>query len=421
MIPLETDTDSSPRTAPSDAGATAAVAGPVVVGPIGNRRDALRATLVVGVIVVACGLSYLVVTVPGAWFPRVATKTWQAKDLGLVRGSGRPVGDEIVIMAPDPSGLTLVNVTTDFRASDYPGVQWIVAGMPDDADVRLLWHTDVQPGQLNEAPMRISAGRAVTTMVTDRAWIGRVTGLALATRGPLAQPIRVRGVVVRPMGAWDVLRDRLGEWFAFEPWNGASINTVTGGDDDPAAPLPLVLAIVVALSSGVVVILRRWKPSSFATPTWVLLASLFVAAWFVLDARWMWNLLRQERVTATQYAGKDARERHLASEDGALYAFIEKALAVMPRTPARIFVASDADYFRGRAAYHLYPHNVYFTARGAALPSASAFRTGDWLLVYQRRGMQFDKAQGRIRWDDGQTVAAEAKLVEPGAALFLIR
>jgi hypothetical protein len=135
----------------------------------------------------------------------------------------------------------------------------------------------------------------------------------------------------------------------------------------------------------------------------------------------MWNLLRQERVTATQYAGKDARERHLASEDGALYAFIEKALAVMPRTPARIFVASDADYFRGRAAYHLYPHNVYFTARGAALPSASAFRTGDWLLVYQRRGMQFDKAQGRIRWDDGQTVAAEAKLVEPGAALFLIR
>ena len=385
-----------------------------------GRRDAARAALVVAVMALACAVIYLAFTVPASWFPRASAKTWAARDLGLVRGAGRVSGDELVVTASDANGITLVNVTTDFRATDYAGVQWLAAGLPDDADVRLLWHTDVQPGKLNEVTLRVSGGRATTTIVNDRAWLGRITGLALAVRGTLPQPVRIGGVVVRPMGALDVVRDRVGEWLAFEPWNGASINTVTGGDDDPRVPLPVALALVVALAGGAVVALGRWKPASFSSPTPVLLAAFFLAAWLVLDARWTLNLVRQERATASQFAGKDARERHLASEDGALYAFIEKALAVMPKTPVRVFVAADADYFRGRAAYHLYPHNVYFTARGNALPNAASFRAGDWLLVYQRRGMQFDRAQGRIRWDDGQTLAAEAKLVEPGAALFVI-
>jgi len=377
--------------------------------------------LVVALLLCACTAVYLAFSVPGAWFPRVAAQSWGAKSLGLVRGTGRIAGDELVVTASDASGITIVNVTTDIRSSDFAAIQWLASGLPDDADVRLLWHTDVQPGKLNEVALSVSGGRATTTIVNERAWIGRIIGLAIAVRGTLAQPVRIRGVVARPMGALDVVRDRIGEWLAFEPWNGASINTVTGGDDDPRAPLPVALALVVGLAGGAVVALRRWKPASFSASTPVLLAAFFLVAWLALDARWTWNLVRQERATAAQYAGKDARERNLASEDGALYAFIEKALAVMPKAPVRVFVAADADYFRGRAAYHLYPHNVYFTARGNALPNAASFRAGDWLLVYRRRGMQFDKAQGRIRWDDGQTLAAEAKLVEPGAALFLIR
>jgi hypothetical protein len=405
-----------------DAAANAASPAPAMSGARhGGRRDAVRAALVAAVALFACSAAYLAFTVPGPWLPRAGAKTWAAKDLGLVRGAGRLAGDELVVTAADANGIALVNVTTDFRSSDFAGVQWLASGLPDDADVRLLWHTDVQPGKLNEVALRVSGGRATTAVIDDRAWIGRITGLALAVRGTLPQPVRIAGVVARPMGALDVVRDRIGEWLAFEPWNGASINTVTGGDDDPRVPLPAALALVVALAGGAVAALRRWKPAAFSASTPVLLAALFLAAWLALDARWTWNLVRQERATAAQYAGKDARERHLASEDGALYAFVEKALAVMPKAPVRVFVAADADYFRGRAAYHLYPHNVYFTARGNALPKAAWFRPGDWLLVYQRRGMQFDKAQGRIRFDDGETLAAEARLVEPGAALFVIR
>jgi hypothetical protein len=86
-----------------------------------------------------------------------------------------------------------------------------------------------------------------------------------------------------------------------------------------------------------------------------------------------------------------------------------------------VFVVADAHYFRGRAAYHLYPHSVFFDPRSNELQPASRMRPGDWLLVYQRRGIQYDAAHQLLKWNGDQTITAELKLVEPGAGLFLIR
>jgi hypothetical protein len=149
--------------------------------------------------------------------------------------------------------------------------------------------------------------------------------------------------------------------------------------------------------------------------------ALFVAATLVLDVRWTWNLVRQVRATGVQYAGKDARDKHLASDDAPLFAFVDKARKVLPEAPARVFVIADAPYFRDRAAYHLYPHNVYFDPLANSIPLASALRPGDWLVVYQRRGIQYSPAEQRLRWNAGQSVAAELKLVDPPGALFRIQ
>ena len=46
---------------------------------------------------------------------------------------------------------------------------------------------------------------------------------------------------------------------------------------------------------------------------------------------------------------------------------------------------------------------------------------GDLLLVYHRVSIQFDREHGKIRWDGHAPLDAELKLVEPGAALFLVR
>jgi hypothetical protein len=386
-----------------------------------RRRDAWVAASILVSVFVACTIAYLAFTVPGPWFPRASPKTWNATELTMARGAGRVVADTLVVTTPDANGIALVTVTGDLRALEYAGVDWHVTGLRDDADVRLLWSSDVRPDKLNSMPVRIEAGRALVTVVAENpGWLGHIKGLALAIHDPLSQPVQIRGATATPMGAREVARDRVAEWFAFEGWNGASINTIVGGADHQELPLPVLLALVTALSGIAVVAIRRWRPALFTAATPMILAAFFLVGWLLLDARWTWNLVRQEDATATRFAGKDARGKHLANDDGPLFAFIEKARGVLPRTPVRIVIAADADYFRGRAAYHLYPHSVYFNPRSNDLPAAASLSPGDWLLVFQRRGIQFDKSQQKIRWEGGQTVGAELKLVEPGAALFVI-
>jgi hypothetical protein len=85
-----------------------------------------------------------------------------------------------------------------------------------------------------------------------------------------------------------------------------------------------------------------------------------------------------------------------------------------------VFVVADAAYFRGRGAYHLYPHNVLFDPFRNTVPQASSLRAGDYVLAYQRRGVQYNADEKKLRFEGGEPVSAEAVLVEPGAVLFRI-
>jgi hypothetical protein len=104
-----------------------------------------------------------------------------------------------------------------------------------------------------------------------------------------------------------------------------------------------------------------------------------------------------------------------------LFAFIEKVRAKLPAPPARVFMVAAAHYFRDRGAYHLYPYNVYFDPSSDTLPPPSAVRSGDYIVVYQRKGMQYDAAQQRLRWDDQGLIGVELLLADTSAALFRVR
>jgi hypothetical protein len=206
-----------------------------------------------------------------------------------------------------------------------------------------------------------------------------------------------------------------------EPWTGASINTIAGGADVQRLPLPLQLAAALAISVVLLWFILRKRGRSAVPAVAVSALALALIAWFLLDARWMVNLMREAYASALQYAGKDARTKHLAGPDGDLFAFIEKARTVLPSAPARVFVIADADFFRGRAAYHLYPHNVWYEPYTNAVPPADKLRAGDWLVVYQRRGVQFDASRHSLRWDGGVTVPVDLKLLDHGGALFIVQ
>jgi hypothetical protein len=386
----------------------------------GSGGEIARATMLFGASLLACLLAYVALTVPGSWFPSAAPMAWTARELALTRGTGGLEGGAMVVTATDASGLALLTVNTSFRSSEYPTIAWATIGVFEPGDVQLLWNSDYDAARVNSMPLTVESGRLLpATLSGNPRWIGRITGLALAIRGPLPRPLQVTGVVAKPMGAIEVVRDRVQEWLAFERWSGSSINTVTGGAESQELPLPLLLVAALLLAAALWFAVAR-RGAGIAALPWVL-GSLFVIAWTVLDLRWTLNLARQVDATASAYAGKDWRERHLAAEDGPLFDFIEKVRAKLPSTPARVIMVADADYYRGRGAYHLYPHNVHFDPRQNTVPAASALRPGDYVVVYQRRGVQYDAAQQRLRWDGGEPVAADLLVTGPGAAAFRIR
>jgi hypothetical protein len=395
---------------------SAAAADPVAPAAL-TRRHAVRIALLFLAGLVIALLAYAAATVPGSWFPSQAPLTWPAAELRLARGDAGLSGTRWLVQPMPADGIAVLSVTAQFRASEYPAVAFVATGLPPDAEASVLWQNDVEPGRLHNRRLRIEAGELRPIVLAgDPAWIGRITGIALAIKGPLPQPVRVDAAAASPMGVPQVLGDRFSEWLAFNGWSGTSINTIVGGADVQDFPLPWVLAIAVAVAVLLFLLLPlhapdRWRRAALA----LALATLF--GWGLLDARWVATLARQSVATAHTYGGLDSEARHRAAEDADLYAFVQAARAVMPAAPVRMFVAAPADYFRGRAAYHLYPENVYYDPRADTLPPANAMRAGDWLLVYRRPGIAYDAGHRMLRWD-GQTHAAELAFVRNGSALF---
>jgi hypothetical protein len=389
---------------------------------VANRVSLRRTSIAFALALAGCVLAYLAFAVHGRWVSPVSDRSYGARELSISRGKATVEADEFVITQGGEGGDTVVSVTTDLRAVDYNVVHWIAIDVPEAAQVALLWHTDYEPSRVNRSTVRVVSGRPMPVAIgPDPHWIGRITGLALVVHGPLPEPVRVRGVVIKPADAAETMRDRVREWTALEPWTGTSINAVTGGADIQFLPLPLLLIAGVAIAGAALTWGARRQLRAAAPSLAVAVAGLLIVAWFVLDARWVFNLARLAQVSAHRYAGKDWREKHLAADDGALFAFIEKVRAALPRTPARVFVIADAHYFRGRAAYHLYPYNVWYEPYANNVPPAERLHAGDWIVVYQRRGVQYDPGQRRLRWDGGATLPVDLKLLDGGDALFLVR
>jgi len=369
-----------------------------------------------------CVLGYLAVAAPGRWLDAPPSLQWRAPELAVTRGTGQLAPGGLVISAPDATRTVVISLNTSFRARDYPVIEWDAAGVPDNVEATMLWYSDIDASRVFRHSLIVEDGRlAPVTLVQDRGWIGRIGGLALVLQGSFAEPIVVPGAAAKPMSATQVLGDRVREWLAFEPWNGASINGLIGGADVQDLPLPALLGAVAGIAALAYAGLARWKPLVFGPVLGAGVAAMFVIAWIAVDARWQWNLLRQASVTHAQYAGKSWQERHLAAEDGPLFAFIEKVRAKLPDPPARVFMVAAAQSLRNRGAYHLYPYNVYFDPWSDTVPPPSAVRPGDFIVVYQRKGIQFDAAQHRLRWDDQAPIGVELLLVDAGAALFRVR
>ena len=79
-------------------------------------------------------------------------------------------------------------------------------------------------------------------------------------------------------------------------------------------------------------------------------------------------------------------------------------------------------YFRTRAAYHLYPHNVFVERASLAEPTlaSSLVKPGEYVVAYLRHNMQYDPTRQLLRWDGLTPLHAEALLSDRGNWLFKV-
>jgi hypothetical protein len=63
---------------------------------------------------------------------------------------------------------------------------------------------------------------------------------------------------------------------------------------------------------------------------------------------------------------------------------------------------------------------VLFDPFGNTLPPIASFRAGDYVIVYHRRGVQYNREARRLRFEGGDSVEAELIMREPGAGVFMI-
>ena len=192
----------APRPDAAPAVANSSVPPAATTGSVRSRGIASRLAAIFTAALALCVLGYLALAVPGKWFTSARSLAWGPKDLQVAKGSARIVGDELAVAPADASGLAVVSLKTSLKSTDYAAIEWIAIDVPDHIDVSLLWRNDYKPEQLNSIPLVIVTGRLLRVVTKDHpAWIGNIGGLALAMRGPIAEPVRIRGVLAKTLSA----------------------------------------------------------------------------------------------------------------------------------------------------------------------------------------------------------------------------
>lgn len=388
------------------------------------RGRALRwlapAGIALAVAALAWSVAYLCVATPGRWLGGAASARYDGSQMKLSRGSGRVDGPRVVVLATDEAGLAIVSLDLpSLAAADYRRIRWQLSGGEAEGSLAVLWRTDKTAGKINSAPLDTTSSGAQALFTPGQGnWDGNIEGIALAVHGKLKDPLVIEGVVVEPMGMADMVSDRLRDWFGFTAWSGLSINAALGGPVEQPVWLSLAVTIIALTALALCVGWRRWRKVGASAQFPLTLIAIAVAAWVALDARWLWGRLQQTEATAVIFSGKTLREKHVADVDGYVYAFAEQVHLRLPKTPARVYVTADDHYFGARLTYHLYPHNAYYDHVSGTLPASAQCKPGEYIVVFRRHGVQYDRAEQMLRWDDQPPVRAQLLLAHLGNAVF---
>ena len=345
----------------------------------------------------------------------------EGADLTVVEGNGRKDGRSFVLEAPGSDGLALLTAKiAPFSARNFSRIEWTISSPQEPPPIAIVWRTREHPQRNYTKQLRwVTTGVAALDLASEEGWSGTITGVGLVIGKPLLAPLTVASVRIVSPSAAVTLGEMLQDWSAPTPLRGYSVTFPFDAErSHRLAALPAI-AIAEAVAFALYLLLAHWRGwRRDQRVIW----GIFLAGWLVLDLRWQANLWREALDRGVRYAGKNTTEMHLAAEDSRLFSLLEAMKGALPSTPTRIFLYCDNDNLCARAAYLLYPQNVFRAIQYyRALPTPEEMHGGDHILLLYSRALGYDRERHIAVWRDGQTKPADEVLLQPGALLLRVR
>ncbi len=367
-------------------------------------------------------LAYAVVTMnTGAWVDGPAPIVVSGSDWIPMQGSGRRDGNGFVLESLGVDRVAILSAKlAPFQAKDFPRVEWTLDSAAPPSRIFFVWQTREHPKRNYSKPLQwLVNGVAPLELRADDGWTGTVIGVALVVRSDLRAPLRVGSVRLTSPSAAALAGEIFREWGARISLHGYS--TAFPFDSERGHNLPLLAAVAIAEGLAMAAYVLHARQRGWRRDRRVLWA-IFLGGWVLLDLRWQASLWRDVVDQGLPFAGKTSEEKHRAADDSALFALVEKMKAALPAPPARVVLFCDATGICSRAAFFLYPHNVYQASEWIVTPPDPArLRTGDYLLLVYSRMVGYDPGRHVVVWPDGGTRPVDEIALQPEALLLRIR
>ena len=290
--------------------------------------------------------------------------TWPSQPLAIQAGEIATSEEGITVNrldARDRGIIRLAGAIPD--TSRFDRLRLETTGLAPDTRLGLVWRDSSRPqgGRVFWLP-KPEQGTIDLGLADQSWWRNGIADLTLLIQGPATLPLTIQSIKLQatPTTFRPLLSQLWQEWTLFTGWTQRSINFLPAGKRNGLISPVLAVAIGV-LVAGLIYLVIRWRIDG----PWRLVpfAAIFMAGWLVLDARWQWEIAQQLELTRQKYAGKDTREKRLASEDRELFLLAEQIKKhVPPGGPIYLSVfqpqpipIGNADYFSHHLKYHLLP------------------------------------------------------------------
>ena len=381
----------------------------------------VAAATLLGVAFFAVLLYAVVTTNTSGWAEGPAPIVVSGSGWTPVEGSWRREGDGFVLEALGASGISVLSARfPPFQAKDFPRIEWTLDSAVPPSGIFFVWQTREHPKRNYSRPLQwLVNGVTPLELRAADGWSGTIIGVALVVRSDLKAPLRVGSVRLTSPSAAAVAGEIFRQWSERISLHGFSI--AFPFDSERGHDLPLLAATAIAEAVAMAAYLLLARQRGWRRDRRVLWA-IFLGGWVLLDLRWHANLWRDVVDQGVRFAGKTSEEKHRAADDSPLFALVEKMKTALPPPPARVVLFCDNGAICSRAAFFLYPHNVYRATDWIVKPPDPArLRTGDYLLLVYTRTVGYDRGRGVVVWPDGRTRLADEISLQPEALLLRIR